>query len=176
MEKRQLKPNEFSYHKDSGTIGLLIALLFLIVIETVAFHLLLSRWNTIVAWVLTGISIYSGIQILGFLKSMLKRPIVIEDNLLYLKYGIMNETTISIEDFESVELFTKDIELNEITRKLSLLGNLEGHNLVLKFKNEQILNGLYGIKRTYKVLALHIDKKKEFKKNIESLLKTEAEH
>ncbi len=173
-KKRKLKSNEFSYHKDSGTIGLLIALLFLIAIETVAFHLLLSRWNTTAAWVLTGISIYSGIQILGFLKSMYKRPIAIEDDMLYLRYGIMNETTIHIQDIESIELHTKDIELNKTTRKLSFLGDLEGHNLVIKLKQEQILNGLYGIKRTYKVLALHVDKKHDFKDRIDSLLQQDS--
>ena len=169
-KKRKLKPNEFSYHKDSGTIGLLIALLFLISIETVALHLLLERWNTTVAWVLTGISIYSGIQILGFLKSMTKRPIVIKDSILFLRYGIMNETTIKVQDIESIELSTKDIELNKTTRKLAFLGDLEGHNLIIKLKKENSLVGLYGIKRNYNVLALHIDKKQDFKNRIDNVL------
>jgi len=174
-KKRQLKPNEFSYHKESGTIGLLIAILFLIAIETVAFHLLLAKWNTTAAWILTGISMYSGIQILGFLKSMLKRPILIKDNVLYLRYGIMNETTIPIKNIESVELSTKDIEINNTTRKLSFLGSLEGHNLVLTLKKEHILFGLYGIKKQYKVLALQVDQKQEFKNCIENILNTETE-
>ncbi len=173
-KKRKLKPNEFSYHKDSGTVGLLIALLFLIAIETVAIHLLLTQWNTIAAWILTGLSIYSGIQILGFLKSMSKRPIVIQSDKLVLRYGIMNETIISIADIESIELSTKDIELDKTTRKLSFLGNLEGHNTVLTLKNENLLIGLYGIKRPYKVLALQVDEKVKFKNEIELLLNTET--
>ena len=177
-KRRQLKPNEFSYHKDSGTIGLLIALIFIIAIETVTFHILLAKWNIIAAWVLTGISIYSGIQILGFLKSILKRPIIIEDNTIHFRYGIMSETTINIIDIESIELSTKDIELNNKTRKLSFLGNLEPHNLVIKLKKENSLTGLYGIKRTYKILALHVDKKQEFKNRIDKVLimKTETEN
>jgi hypothetical protein len=172
-KKRKLQSNEFSYHKDSGTVGLLIALIFLIAIETIALHLLLERWNTAAAWILTGISMYSGIQILGFLKSMLKRPIVIEDNMLYLRYGIMKETIINIQDIESIELSTKDIELNKTTRKLSFLGDLEGHNLVIKLKKENSLIGLYGLKRSYTTLALHVDKKQEFKNRIEQILETE---
>lgn len=169
-KKRHLKANEFSYHKDSGTIGLLIALLFLIAIETVAFHLLLSKWNTTVAWILTGISIYSGIQILGFLKSMTKRPILVENNTLFLRYGIMNETTINIIDIESVELSSKDIELNNETRKLSFLGNLEGHNMIINLKKENTLTGLYGLKKTYKKLALHVDEKHQFKTRMDTVL------
>jgi hypothetical protein len=174
-KRRQLQPNEFTYHKDSGTVGLLTALLFLIAIETVGLHLLLSQWSTIAAWILTGLSVYSGIQILGFLKSMYKRPILIEKNTLYLRYGIMNETTININDIESITLSTKDIEQDKTTRKLSFLGDLEGHNVVINLKNENILTGLYGIKRSYKVLAFHVDKKLEFKSRIENILKIKAE-
>ncbi|EDP70331.1 hypothetical protein FBALC1_06228 [Flavobacteriales bacterium ALC-1] len=173
-KKKKLKSNEFSYHKDSGTIGLLIAIIFLIAIETVTFHILLAKWNTIAAWILTGISIYSGLQIFGYVKSMYKRPIYIENDILYLRYGIMNETTIPFDNIESVELSTKDIESNTETRKLSLLGDLEPHNIVIKLKKENTLTGLYGIKRTYRVLALHVDKKEAFKNLIENTIKTEA--
>ena len=169
-EKRELKPNEFSYHKDSGSIGLLAALIFLIAIETAAIHLLLVKWSTVAAWILTGLSIYSGIQILGFLKSMTKRPIAVENNKLYLRYGIMSEATISIDNIESIELSTKDIELNKTTRKLSFLGNLEGHNIIITLKNEHAFNGLYGLKRPFKVLALYVDDKVRFKETVEGLL------
>ena len=67
-------------------------------------HGLLAQWNNIVAWTLTLLSVYSGIKILGFLKSMTKRPISIEDNKLFLRYGIMNETIIDIKNIESIEM------------------------------------------------------------------------
>ena len=169
-KKRNLKPNEFSYHKDSGTITLLMGLILLISIETLAIHFLLATWSTLAAWILTGLSIYSGIQIFGFSKSMLKRPIVIENGVLYLRYGIMNESTISIEAIASVELSIKDLEQNNRTRKLSFLGDLEGHNVVIKLKKEHTLLGLYGIKRRFTILALHVDDKQGFKNTIDKML------
>ena len=102
-KRRILNENEFSYHKDSGTITLLIALIFIVAIETVAFHSLLEKWSDIAAWILTFLSIYSGIQLLGFLKSMFKRPISIESEQLFLRYGIMSEATIDLKDIESIE-------------------------------------------------------------------------
>lgn len=165
-KKRKLKENEFSYHKDSGTIALLIAIIFIIAIETVVFHILLAKWSNIAAWILTFLSIYSGIQILGFLKSMLKRPISIENNRLHLRYGIMTETAIDLRDIERIEISSKDIELNKETRKLSILGELEGHNIIIRLKKENELNGLYGIKRKYKNLALYVDDKTEFENRI----------
>ncbi|MGC6479422.1 MAG: hypothetical protein ACON42_03485 [Flavobacteriaceae bacterium] len=169
-KKRKLNKNEFSYHKDSGTISLLIAIIFIVAIETIVLHILLQKWNVIVAWIVTFLSIYSGIQLLGFLKSMSKRPILIKDDKLYLKYGIMNETTIDLKNIDSIEISSKDIELNKETRKLSFLGELESHNIIIRLKEENELIGLYGIKRKYKNLALHIDKKNEFTNQINNAL------
>jgi hypothetical protein len=160
--KRELKNNEFTYHKDSGTIALLIAVIFIVAIETFVIHILVLRWNNTVAWILTFLSIYSAIQILGLLRSMPKRPISIENGRLYLRYGIMNETTIEFNKIESIILSSKDIELTTETRRLSILGELESHNVVIRLKEENTLYGLYGIKRKYKVLALYVDNKVEF--------------
>ena len=170
-KRRDLKENEFSYHKDSGTPALLIAFIFLIAIETLVLHILLSRWSEVAAWILTYLSIYSGIQILGFLKSMLKRPISIEGDKLCLRYGIMSETTIDLDNIASIDISSRDIELNDITRKLSILGELESHNLILTLKHDHVLFGLYGIRKPYRKLALHVDQPIHFKNTIESLLK-----
>ncbi len=169
-KKRKLKENEFSYHKDNGTVALLIAIILIVAVETVVLHILLEKWNVTVAWILTLLSIYSGIQLLGFLKSMSKRPIYIKGDKIYLRYGIMNETTIDLKSIDSIEISSKDIELNKETRKLSFLGELESHNIIIRLKEENTLTGLYGIKRTYKNLALHVDKKIEFKNRINNAL------
>ncbi len=167
---RPIKENEFSYHKDSGTLSLLIAIIFIVAIETVVLHLLLVKWSSLSAWIFTFLSIYSGIQFFGFLKSMLKRPISIENDRLYLRYGIMKETTIDLKDIDSIEISSKDIALNKETRKLSFLGELESHNVIISLKKENTLTGLYGIKRGFKILALHIDDKVAFKNRIDNAL------
>ena len=97
---------------------------------------------------------------------MPKRPISIENGRLYLRYGIMNETTIELNKIESIILSSKDIEPTTETRRLSILGELESHNLVIRLKEENILYGLYGIKRKYKVLALYVDNKEEFQNQV----------
>ncbi|MDO6493090.1 MAG: hypothetical protein ABJD66_04265 [Cellulophaga sp.] len=170
-KKRKLKENEFSYHKDSGTIALLVVIIFIIAIETIVLHILLTEWSSLVAWILTFVSIYSGVQLFGFLKSMLKRPITIEKDKLFLRYGIMNETTIDIRNIDNIEVSSKDIETNKETRKFSFLGELESHNIIIHLKEENELIGLYGIKKSYKNLALYVDNKVEFKNRINNALR-----
>lgn len=165
-KKRKLKSNEFSYHKESGTIGLFAAILFLVIIETFVFHLVLVRWSELAAWILTFLSVYSGFQLFGFLKSMYKRPISIENGQLHLRYGMMSETTIDLSKIESVEVSSKDIDFNSETRKLSILGDLENHNLIIRLKEKHTIVGLYGITRKFRNLALHVDEKLRFAQDI----------
>ena len=174
-KKRQLKSNEFSYHKNTGSVSLLLVFIFIIAIETVTVHFLLVKWNLIVAWIVTGLSVYTGIQILGFVKSILKRPIIVDEQKVYLRYGIMNETIIDIKDIASVELTTKHIELNKTTRKLSFLGDLETHNTIITLKHGHTLTGLYGIKRPYTILVLNVDKNVAFKDVIDAQLKRQED-
>ena len=169
-KKRKLETNEFSYHKDSGTVALLMAIILVVAIETVALHVLLEKWSYVAAWILTFLSIYSGIQIFGFLKSMFKRPISIENDKLFLRYGIMNESILDLKNIHSVEISSKDIEINEKTRKLSFLGALESHNIIIHLKKESTMTGLYGVKRNFKNLALHVDDKVEFKNQMDNAL------
>ena len=167
---RKLQENEFSYHKDSGTIPLLAAIIFIVAIETVVFHTLLLKWSATAAWILTAVSIYSGIQLFGFLKSMLKRPISIEGDRLLLRYGIMAETDIEIRNIASVEISSSDLEFTDQTRKLSFLGSLESHNLIIRLKEENQLTGLYGRTRKFRNLALYMDDKTRFAALVEARL------
>ena len=169
-KRRKLRENEFSYHRDSGSVSLLAAIIFIVAIETVVFHILLMKWSYMAAWILTAISIYSGLQLFGFLKSMGKRPIVIQGDRLILRYGIMAETEIDLKDIASVELSSADLRLDGETRKLSFLGSLESHNVVLRLKEENELTGFYGRTREYRNIAFYVDDKTRFRELLEACL------
>ncbi len=164
-KKRALRPHEYTYHKNSGTIGLLAGLMMIIAIETYVLHVLAAKWSITAAWVISIISIYSLIQVFGFLKSFFKRPVSIENEKLHLRYGILSETIINLKDIKSVEITSSPIIGNDEIRKLSPLGELENHNIVITLKKDkkEVLYGLYGLRKTYHAIAFHIDLKNEFK-------------
>lgn len=165
-----LKENQFTYHKNSGSISLLAGLLFIVAVEMVTIHSLIAKWNVTVAWILTFLSIYSSFQIFGFIKSMTKRPTAIQDHKILLRYGIMAETEIDIHNIESITVSSKEIEFNKEVRQLSPLGTLEAHNIIINLKDEATLSGLYGIKKKFKTLAIHMDKKNEFVTAVNKIL------
>ncbi len=166
-KKSHYKLNEFTHHKDSGSMALLAVFILIILVETFAIHLLLMKWSSLAAWIVTGLSLYTALQLWGFLKSIPKRPFIIENGKLKLRYGILNETDIDLESIESVEAFSQSIKKEDSIVKLSPLGELENHNLLIKLKEENFICGLYGIKKKYSKIAFYVDQKDAFLKKIE---------
>lgn len=158
---------EFTYHTKSGTTGLLIAFIFLVTIEASILHLLLVRWNALLAWILTALSIYAAIQLLGFLKSITLRPISIKEDKVLFRYGILTEAIVDIDNIESVNVMNKTIEFDSLTRSLSVFGKIEGHNILIRLKRESKICGLYGLDRKFISLALYVDDRDEFKRQLD---------
>lgn len=167
---RETNDDEFTYHKRSGTPALFYAFILIIAVETVALHFLLARWSIVAAWILTALSVYTAIQVFGFAKSLSKRPISINKDSLTLKYGILNEVDIPFSDIDKVELSRKSLEKEELTKTLSPLGELESHNVIIHLKKENELVGLYGMKKRFNLLGLHIDEPKEFNERMKNAL------
>lgn len=169
-KKRKLSENEFSYHKNSGIITTLIAFMISGMIEIFVIHKLLMKWNETVAWILTGLSIYTVIQIYGIIRALPKRPVIIDKNGVYLKYSFLSETYIEFENIDNIEIFTKDIDKKGTIKYFSPFGKLEGNNIKIELKNEITISGFYGIKRKMKSIVLFIDKKEKFKQKINNAL------
>lgn len=169
-KKVVLKENEFSYHKENSTYLFLMVAIFFIPVETLIFHILLGLWSETLAWIVTIFSIYSIVQIFGFVKSIKKRPISITKNTVNLYYGVLSEVSIPLQDIDTIELSSKTIAYNSQTIKLSPGEKIEDHNIVIHLNKENTLVRYFGFKNTFKTLILHIDKKDEFKMQLEKAI------
>jgi len=169
-KKRKLSNHEFSYHVQGGAKMILGVFIFLILVETFAMHLMLAQWSLLAAWILTGLSLYTVFQVIAILKSLSQRPIAISDNTLYLKYGLLGDSTLPLSAIESIELSSKSIEFDDTTRHLSPLQDMDPHNVIIQLKESQVLEGFYGIRKSFKTLALHVDDKNRFKQILDDKL------
>lgn len=170
-KKPILKSNEFTYHKRSGSPALFGALIFIVLVETISVHILLVQWSHTAAIILSTLSIYTGLQLLGFSRSLAMRPIQIYHDSLILRYGILNESVININEIDSIELSRKPLKFDDEIRRFSILGDLESYNVVIRCKDPQKMNGIYGLTKSFSTLALHIDEKERFKAIIEDLIR-----
>jgi hypothetical protein len=169
-KSKPIDEHEFTYHRKSGTVVLLTAVIFIVMVETFIFHILIVRWSETAAWIFSGLGIYTAIQVFGFARSMTKRPIAIGRSSLILRYGILSEAEIDFSDIDKIEMTTADLPKDKNIRRLSPLGELENHNVVIHLKKANILTGLYGIQRHFRVLALHVDSETEFKWKVDNAL------
>ena len=167
---KKIAENEFTYHKKSGTPALFGGFIMIIGIETVALHFLLARWSTLVAWIFTALSVYTAIQVFGFARSLSKRPVSINEDHLSLRYGILNEAEIPLSDIDKVELSRKPLPKGKLSNTLSPLGDLESHNVIIHLKQAHELVGLYGMKKKFNLLGLHLDEPKEFSEKMKRAL------
>jgi len=170
-KKTTLHNNAFTYHKRSDLALVFGVFIGLILVETFTFHILIERWSPIVAWIGTGLSLYSMVQIIGIIKSASRRPIIMENEKVILRFGIMSETEIAYEDIKRVELSQRTISNNPLAKKLG--SELTSHNVVIYLKKENTLHGLFGIKNDFNILSLFVDDHKKFKEEIDQRISSE---
>ncbi len=156
-------PTYFTYHKENGYIAFMVTIALVLIAETVILHIWLASWSNVVAWVLTGISIYSSFFLIGDLNAARLRPIFFTDEGIVFRAGLRWRTTVSYSQIEAVEFKTPDKE-NEEFQNFALTGD---PNVLLTFNTEIDAKGLYGLSKTFTKLAIHLDDKLGFKAEIE---------
>jgi len=88
------------------------------------------------------------------MKSLRMRPVSFTEDTITLPYGIMSEAIVNLEDIERIEQSRKSIDGQDGYEKLSPLGTLDSHNLLLHMK-----------------AAIHIDQKEDFVAAVEREMK-----
>lgn len=152
----------FSYHRNNGAVPILIVLLFLLLAETSVAHILLAMFSPIAAWIATGVSIYFAIQVIAHLKALFMRPIVVTEDVVLLRCGIMGDAFIeraSIARVEKISRFPQNTT-NEIA--ISPLGSLVQPNIRIEMKQETAFYGIYGIKTRYSAISFSVDEPDRF--------------
>ncbi|QLG44669.1 hypothetical protein [Costertonia aggregata] len=172
-KKQKTTHKAFTHHKENASIALCCGFLLIIVIETFTFHILLSKWNGIAAWMLTATSIYTAFMIIAHMKVLIQKPSVLTPKNLCLKNGLLANMNIDLKDIDRVEACSK--ELKSVKFKIANLGlskESHNHNIAIYFKQKQTIDKAYGLKEHCDVLVLHLDDKNRFINELGAALET----
>lgn len=169
--KKIKRTNELTYYKKSGIIAAIYALMLIILAETFAIHMLVERWNTTVAWVLSALSLYTCLQLFALIRSMPKRLTFVDEEAgkLHLRFGFFSETTIDIKTIQDIQLTTRSLPEDGSVVQFSPLGSLDNHNMILHLNEEVTLTKIYGLQKDFRSLAIYIDEKELFVKRLNQL-------
>ena len=149
----------FSYHKRSGYGIIAGVFFFMMIIETTALHLLITRWSTAAAWVLTILSIYGILFLIADYNAAKKRPILVDDGHLYIRIAFRWHVVIPFENIKSISVGTEKNKEDKSYFRMVMAGS---ENIIIELFETQQAKGIYGITKNFSRLGLSIDDKKEF--------------
>ncbi len=87
----------FTQHRRAGLAGLFGAVAFACLGEALGVHLLAASWSPTAAWVLTGLSLYGALWLVGLGRSVVLRPTVLAAGGLRVRLGMLHEAWVPFD-------------------------------------------------------------------------------
>jgi len=160
----------FSYHRKSGYAAVLGIIMMILLAETTALHLLLQVWSKVAAWIFTGLSIYSLFWLLGDYHAMRLHPIVLGQNVLFIRTGLRWRAMLPLANIAAIQKFNAREKRTKDYLGLSVFGD---PHLVIYCKQPVVVQGLFGIKREACRIGLTVDDEKLFLETLHQRLRIE---
>ena len=148
-------PRSFTAYREVAYIPLMVTVMIALVVETVGVHFLLRLWSPVVAWVVTGISLYTLIWLIGDLHAVRLRPIEICDETLRLRLGLRWTASIPLTSIESVQDPGGEAPAGKQGYLKALLFGAPNRRMQLSEPVRAV--GLYGLTRRVTTIDLHVD-------------------
>ena len=120
-KKPYVLPGEsaFSYHNAGGYMSIMLGLALAFPVEIVGVHILVSQWSVVAASIVTALSIYAAIWLIGDVRARVMRPVAIGNGCVRLECGIQMETVIPFPDIGKVCLSESDTGVLDKADKLN---------------------------------------------------------
>jgi hypothetical protein len=146
----------FTVHREVAWLPLLFALGMALLAETVAIHFLVRQWNATAAWVLTGLSLYALLWLVGDTRALVSRPIRVTATHLRFRFGMRWEADIPLDRIAEVCALPASDDTTSREQRLTavLLGE---PNLRLRLKEPVEVPGLYGWRKKAVEVRLRVD-------------------
>jgi hypothetical protein len=161
-EERFPHQHSFTTYKASGYSLIFFVLLSVAGVEIIGMHILVSIfWNSTAALVLTILGVYTLLFLMADYSAMIKRPIVLENEMLLLRIGTRWVAEIPYHNIISVEAAPKRIN-TEMAAHLTKLTSFGNGTVILELKQPTSLLGHYGIRKSAQKLLCSVDNPHNF--------------
>ena len=141
-------------HQQSGQLALTITLGVVGLIELAGTHLLLTRWNTDVAFWTTLASAYGMLFLMADAIATIKRPSYIIADTMHLRLGIRWQAVIRREQIVRIQTIHEKPAKNATTLNAAFL---TAPNVLLTLREPVTVQGPYGIQKNVSTITLWLD-------------------
>ena len=145
----------FSVYRTVGYTAFLIAMMMAVVVETVAVHLLVRHWSPVTAWILTGLSLYATVWLIGDFHAVRLRPVQISGDGLHLRLGLRWTISIPIASISEVVTPAHGAPVKRPDYLKAVL--IGAPNRRIELTEPACASGLYGLRRQVTTIDLQID-------------------
>jgi hypothetical protein len=159
--ERSRDAQAFSCAETSGYRLFGTLLLLLIICEGVPLHFLLWRYNTVAAWICTGLDVYGLLWAVALIRSVQLRMILVDNQSIKIRIGMLWEAEIPRENIMSCQRLPFGTVLAKTPDYLKAVV-LNDPQYILHLKQPAIAVGLYGRHRTFTQIGLAVDQAQTF--------------
>ncbi|MBI5068397.1 MAG: hypothetical protein HZB56_09160 [Deltaproteobacteria bacterium] len=143
----------FTVHRTSGAGAVAGALLLAGASETLAAHVLLSRWSVTAAWTATALSLWLVIWLVGDLRGLKLRPVLLEGDVLRVRIGLRWRAGVPLKSIRTICPGPDPVR----HRSCAVASVLGSPNLYLHLDGPAELAGPLGLRRRGQSLGLRVD-------------------
>lgn len=160
----------FSYHKKSGWASLLVALLMIVAAESFVTHYFIQKWSSVAAWVLSALSVYCVVWLVGDYRAICLRPICFDEEALYLRQGLRWSAQIPLCSIECIEV----AGLNDVRQsapdyfRAVVLGEPD---FLIVLKEAVVAHGIFGLKKSFRQAGVAVDEPQLFAEKLDEHIK-----
>lgn len=151
--------HSFTYHLKSG-YGITAAMMIgLSLIEIPLIHLVVHQFNPIAAWVVTLLTLYTVVWLIGDFHAIRLQPIVVDETHLHFRTGMRWRVSVPLDRICTIHPLSPTERQKKEGLDLSIAGNAR---LLLELNTPVTVKGLFGIKRITDKIAFAVDDEKTF--------------
>lgn len=168
--KSYVLPREsaFSYHNAGGYMNMMLGLALAFPVEIIGVHLLISQWSVAAACIVTALSAYAAIWLIGDARARVMRPVAIGEDCVRLECGIQMEAVVPLSDIEKVCFSENDTGVLEKEDKLNY-GTFYQANIWIVAKRPIEVRTMLG-KKCVRAIGLSLDDVSRFVKVMNDLI------
>lgn len=154
---RKQQPSGITLYKNTSYFSFNIMLIHAIVLESLGFHWWLHSKAPIVSIILLIINVYGVIFLIADMRAMKLNPIQIQHTGFYISLGLFRRTYIDYRDIEEVILNAEVKQFKECAEFIAQDFITAPPQMVLKMKQPQQVDMLYGLKKYCEYVAISCD-------------------